>query len=137
MTKRPGNGKQLAEENIDALVALLARYRESGTPLPRYNGELNRTKVAAECGFERQVFRTNARCAALITAADEEDREQHLNRLEQAELKREEKGKIDQDRAELEAENLRLMAENASLKLELERFRRLEVLMAETGKLSS
>ena len=42
---------------------------------------------------------------------------------------------MDRDRAELESQNLRLMAENASLKVDLERFRRLERLMADTGRL--
>jgi len=131
------SGQQVAEENVDALVEILSRYKESGQPLPRYNGELNRSKLAAECGFDRQVFRTNPRCAALVDAADEEDRERHLNQLEQAELRREEKGKVDEDRAALESDNLRLRAENASLKIELERFRRLELLMTATGKLPS
>ena len=127
------SGREVAEENVQALVAVLAAYADK--PLPRYNGELNRSKLAEECRFDRKVFQTNPRCAQLLRDAEEGDRTRHLDQLAQAELAHEDKAKVDADRAALEAQNLRLMAENASLRLELERFRRLERLMASTGKL--
>jgi hypothetical protein len=136
MAKGTGkSGVTVAEEHVQSLIAVLERYRER--PLPRSGVELNKSAIARECGFDRKVFQTNPRCADLLDRAEREDRERHLNRMDQAELRREEAAKTDKDRAELEAQNLRLMAENASLRLDLERFRRLERLMAETGKLPS
>lgn len=131
------NGQQVAQEHVQTLIAVLSRYEDSGTPLPRYGVELNQSRLASECGFDRKVFRNNPRCAELLDAADQKDRERNLNQLDQAELRREEKSKTDQGRVALEAENLRLLAEIAALRNELERFRRLERLMAQTGKLPS
>jgi hypothetical protein len=129
------SGQQVAEENVQALIALLTSYEEAGRPLPRYGPELNQSQIAKECGFDRKVFRNNPRCVELLRQAEEVDRTRYLDQLHQAEIKREEKAKVDQDRAELEAQNLRLMAENASLKRELAHLRRLEALMTQTGKL--
>jgi hypothetical protein len=134
MLRQAKSGPQIAEEHVQSLIAVLASF--GGKPLPRYQNELNRTAIAKLCGFDRKVFQTNPRCAELIASADADDRKCHLDALAQAELGREDKARVDQDRAELEALNLRLMAENASLKVELERFRRLERLMAESGKLA-
>lgn len=135
MPHLPGkNGPQLAEENLQSLIAVLHRYETA--PLPRYHGELNRSAIAQECGFDRKVFQTNPRCAQLLAEAEEADRRRHLNEFAQAELRREDKSKVDKDRADLEAQNLRLMAENASLLAELGRLRRLERIMTDTGRLS-
>jgi hypothetical protein len=127
------NGIALAQENVDALIEYLEAQR--GHPLPRYGIELNRSAIAKACGFDRKVFQTNPRCASLLDDADAADRKANLTRLEQAEVAREQKAKVDADRSELEAQNLRLMAENASLRREVDRWRRLNAVMAETGKL--
>ena len=81
------------------------------------------------------MFQTNPRAAELLREAEAGDRVRHLDHVARAELAREDKAKVDGDRAALEAQNLRLMAENASLHAELERFRRLERIMAATGRL--
>lgn len=127
------NGQQIAEEHVQTLIAVLVSLE--GSSLPRMHGELNRTAIAKLCGFDRKVFHTNPRCAQLLAEAEEADRRRHLNEFAQAELRREDKSKVDKDRADLEAQNLRLMAENASLLTELGRLRRLERIMTETGKL--
>ncbi|MDH6264546.1 MULTISPECIES: hypothetical protein [Pseudomonadota] len=134
MAKGTGkSGIELAQENVDGLIEYLEGRR--GQPLPRYGVELNRSAIAKACGFDRKVFQTNPRCARILDEADAADRKVNLTRLEQAEAVREQKGKVDADRAELEAQNLRLMAENASLRRETERWRRMNALMTETGKL--
>lgn len=127
------SGVEVAQENVDALIEYLDQQK--GKPLPRYGVELNRSAIAKSCGFDRKVFQTNPRCARLLEEADVADRKAHLTRLEQAEATRELKAKIDDDRAELEAQNLRLMAQNASLQRENERWRRLNALMTLTGRL--
>jgi hypothetical protein len=134
MAKGTGkSGIELAQENVDALIDYLESQR--GKPLPRYGVELNRSTIAKACGFDRKVFQTNPRCLRILDEADAADRKANLTRLEQAEAVREQKAKVDADRADLEAQNLRLMAENASLRRELERWRHLNAIMSETGRL--
>ena len=133
MRHEPGrNGPQIAEEHVQTLVAVLQSFGNG--PLPRYHGELNRSALAALCGFDRKIFQTNPRCAALLASAEKDDRRQ-LDALTQAELGRADKEKIDRRTNDLETQNLRLLAENASLKVDLERLRRLEQLMVTTGRL--
>ena len=127
------NGQQVAEEHVQALVEVLSGFGDA--PLPRYHGELNRSTIAEMAGFDRKVFQTNPRCAHLLEEADRADRERHLNALTRAELVREDKSRVDRDRAALEAQNLRLNTELASMRTELDRLRRLERVMCATGKL--
>jgi hypothetical protein len=129
------SGTEVAQEHVDTLISYLERQR--GRPLPRYGVELNRSAIAKECHFDRKVFQTNPRCGRLLEEADLADRKLYLTRLEEAEALRDEKAKIDRDRAALESENLKLMAENASLRQDLARFTRLSALIAETGKVPS
>ncbi|HVI90618.1 MAG TPA: hypothetical protein VM659_20125 [Dongiaceae bacterium] len=128
------SGQQIAEEHVETLLAYIEGIEERREPLPRRAGELNRSEIARACGFDRNVLRTNPRCKALIDEADEKDRKANYDQLHQAEMRREEKSKTDRDRSALEEQNLRLMAENASLRREVERLRRVEDLMLHTGK---
>jgi len=127
------NGAMIAQEHVDALVEYLEAMR--GRPLPRRGAELNKTLVARACGFDRQVFRTNPRCANILAKADEDDRITHLDRLAQGELKREERSASDAQMHAMEDKLLRATAENRSLKQRLERLLRLEALLVETGRL--
>lgn len=127
------SGRQVAEEHVQRLIDVLARYE--GKPLPRFYGEINRSALAAECKFDRKVFSTNPRCADLLQQAEKEDRKIHLQALDQAELAREEQSKTDKDRSALEARLLLLEAENSRLRAELRRFQAIEMVMAATGKL--
>lgn len=130
---RGKSGVEVAQEHVDALIEYLERYRDE--PLPRHGVDLNKSVIAKECGFDRQVFRSNPRCAEILRSADEKDREANLSRLEQAEAAREQKARSDSDQLALEEQNLRLLAENAALRRELERLKRLSAVMAETGRL--
>ena len=127
------SGVEIAQEHVDALIEYLERHKEE--PLPRYGVDLNKSIIAKDCGFDRQVFRTNSRCAEILRAADDQDRRVNLTRLEQAEAVREQKVRTDADQRALEEENLCLLAENASLRRELDRLKRLSAVMAETGRL--
>lgn len=127
------SGQQVAEEHVQALVEVLSGFGD--TALPRYHGELNRSTIASMAGFDRKVFQTNPRCARIMEEADQADRERHLNALTRAELDREAKARVDHDRSALEAQNLRLMTEMASMRTEFERLKRLERVMCATGKL--
>ncbi|MCM2500081.1 hypothetical protein [Neorhizobium galegae] len=133
MTRLRKSGIQVAQEHVDALIDFLEAHE--GEPLPRFGLELNRTAIARECGFDRQVFRTNPRCRALIEEADTKDREQHHDRLSQAEFERERKGKSEKDRNALEDRILKLAVENRALKQELQRFRQLQEVLLRTGRI--
>jgi hypothetical protein len=127
------SGVEVAQEHVDALIDYLEQHKDQ--PLPRYGVELNKSIIAKDCGFDRQVFRTNPRCSEILRDADDQDRKENMSRLEQAEAAREEKAKSNNDQHALEEQNLRLLAENASLRRELERLTRLSAMMAETGRL--
>lgn len=127
------SGVEIAQEHVDALLEYLENLGDN--PLPRYGVDLNKSVIAKECGFDRQVFRTNPRCAEILSGADDRDRKANLTRLEQAEADREQKAKIDGNQMALEEENLRLKAENASLRRDLDRMKRLSAVIAETGRL--
>ncbi len=127
------SGVEIAQEHVDALIEYLQQQKD--TPLPRYGVDLNKSLIAKECGFDRQVFRTNPRCAEILNSADDRDRKANLTRLEQVEADRDQKAKEDGDQMALEEENLRLKAENASLRRDLDRMKRLSAVIAETGRL--
>ena len=127
------SGVEVAQEHVDALIEYLEQHKDE--PLPRYGVDLNKSLIAKECGFDRQVFRTNPRCAEILGKADDRDRGANLTRLEQAEADREQKAKVDGNQMALEEENLRLKAENASLRRDLDRMKRLSAVIAETGRL--
>ncbi|WP_234842838.1 hypothetical protein [Sinorhizobium meliloti] len=78
------SGVEIAQEHVDALIEYLERHKDE--PLPRYGVDLNKSIIAKECGFDRQVFRTNPRCAEILRDADDRDRKANLSRLEQAKL---------------------------------------------------
>ncbi|MDX0298014.1 hypothetical protein GOC49_04725 [Sinorhizobium meliloti] len=127
------SGVEVAQENVDALIEYLERHKDD--PLPRYGVDLNKSLIAKECGFDRKVFQTNPRCAEILSNADDRDRKANLTRLKQAEADREQKAKVDGNQMALEEENLRLKAENASLRRDLDRMKRLSAVIAETGRL--
>lgn len=133
MSRLRKSGIQIAQEHVDALIDFLEAH--SNEPLPRFGLELNKTTIARECGFDRQVFRTNPRCRALIEEADRKDRAQHHDRLTQAEFERERKGQSDKDRHALEERILKLAVENRALKQELQRFRQLQEVLLRTGRI--
>lgn len=135
MSRLRKSGIQIAQEHVDALIDFLEAH--ANEPLPRFGLELNKTAIARECGFDRQVFRTNPRCRALIEEADTKDREQHHDRLTQAEFERERKGQSDKDRHALEERILKLAVENRALKQELQRFRQLQDVLLRTGRIST
>lgn len=135
MAKGSGkSGVEVAQEHVDALIEYLEQHNDQ--PLPRYGGvELNKSAIAKACGFDRQLFRSNPRCAEILSNADDRDRKSNLTRLEQAEADREQKAKVDGNQRALEEENLRLKAENSSLRRDLDRMKRLSAVIAETGRL--
>ena len=131
-----GSGKSgvaVAEEHFQALRAYLQANK--GVPLPRTGAELNKSAIARACGFDRQVFRTNPRCAQLLAAADGADPKNGETAFSKAQEARETIAKSDREMLALEEQNVRLMVENAALRRELDRYRQLSAMIAQTGRL--
>lgn len=127
------SGRQLAADYAQRLEAFLRGSRRR--PLPRFNGALNRSAIAAACGLDRKVFQTNPRCVRLLEQADRDDQQRFPDTMARAEALRERRAVEDGARYDLEAKLLRLAAENASLRAELARLRQLERLMLNEGRL--
>jgi hypothetical protein len=68
------NGQQKGEENVKNLERYLETLRRSGKRLPTYRGDLNKSTVAEILGFDRGVWRDNAKALAILekAAADPE-----------------------------------------------------------------
>lgn len=128
-------GREKGEEHAAALRHFLDEMKAKDEPLPRRGAALNTSAIARSLGINRQVLYQNPKCKALLEECDRADQERFLSKLDQAAIARENKDKVDKERSELEADNLALRAKIASMTTELERLRRLETLMTETGKL--
>ena len=57
------SGKQVGDQNVENLRAYLEKNEGK---LPMYNGRLNKSRIAKEAGFDRQVFEDNAAALALL-----------------------------------------------------------------------
>jgi hypothetical protein len=62
------NGRELAKENALRLEAWLAAHADAVPRLP--NGRVNQSRLAAEAGLDRQVFRNNPTCRATLQALE-------------------------------------------------------------------
>ncbi len=129
------SGAAIGADNLEALRRYLEGLEEDGHPLPRRANEPNRTAIAKACGFDRQVLYQNPGARDLLDEYEIEDRKRHLDKLQQAEIQRESRSKVDKERSDLERRVLELEAENARLRSELERFAAIERLMTTSGRL--
>lgn len=127
------SGQQVARDHAETLARVLNNY--SNRLLPRVRGRLNLSQMAAECGFDRKVFKTNPACQMLLERADAVDRQQQPSQFDEAEVERENISKERKEVAALEAEILTLRLELSSLREELRRYRLIESLMLESGRL--
>jgi hypothetical protein len=64
--------QQISEDNYRRLEAYIQRLREADIKLPSRGGKVNKTAVAAACGFNRSTFVQNRRFETLINAAVQE-----------------------------------------------------------------
>jgi hypothetical protein len=134
MAKGSGkSGTQIADEHVQVVIAVLERYKHK--PLPRIGAELNKSALARECGIRREVFRDNPRCRLLLDDHERIDRQSFLNKLDEAACIREEKSKTETCISLLEAQVLRLSIEKAQLEQDLQRYRKRDAFMANTGKM--
>ena len=138
MTPSPGrhagtvSGPARGAANLERIRAAVARLVDAG-PAERVGGRVNRQWFGREAGVDPQCLRRgrNPGCADAFEAYDAADRERWTARRLGPEPKPA-AAPADDRREDL---ILELRAENARLKAELERFRALRRLMAETGRM--
>jgi hypothetical protein len=139
MLKAP-RGELGGLENAKRFRSYVDSLRAEGRGLPARNGGPNLSAIAKACGFDRGVFYANEEAKLLLDEAWVElgladGRVEPSTAYEAARLKEESKSRGDSRSNSLEQEVLRLRAENAQLKVEIARFKAIQMLMAETGRM--
>lgn len=69
------SGKQVGDQNVAKLAAWLEANKEK---LPLFNGRLNKSRIAKEAGFDRQVFEDNPAARALLAQYGDAARQPRL-----------------------------------------------------------
>lgn len=132
------SGRDIAAQYVSQLQAACERLWQSGEPLPRLpTGEVNKSAVAAVCGFPRRVFATNPSALEKLNEWDARDRERHasMSDFDKARRVRERTSRSDEYTRKLERRVLELEAEVAGLRRQCARLATIEQLMIRTGKL--
>lgn len=127
------SGQEIGLEHANAVDAYLQDLWERQEPLPRRAGRPNLTRIAAACGFDRGVFYSNQAASDLLAEHEKKDRIRFYDRLEQAELQREQGDSSDKQSQALARRIVELEATVQSQAHDLQRLRRLERLMLSEG----
>ncbi|MHB8354293.1 MAG: VPA1267 family protein [Burkholderiales bacterium] len=139
------SGRQKGEENVTRFISWMtsksdAEFRDMAT-----RGQLSRQEIARECDFARSVLIQNPRIRELLRAQEDELRSRGVlpPRVESPKSDPDLPASqpsthtmADQQRLKrLEAENAALRAEITKLRADLNRYRILDAILAETGRL--
>lgn len=138
------NGQQRGEDNLVTFLSWIASKTDFEFREMTVRGQLSRQEISRECGFTRSVFAQNPRIKDALKTLEDELRARDVlpvlaessepdgsppvpqldgrERLDQQRLKR------------LESENASLRAELTKLRTDLEHYRRLDAILAETGR---
>ena len=136
------NGQQRSEQNVAAFLTWMAGKTDGDFRDMASRGQLSRKEIAVECDFAKSVLLQNPRVRDALRALESGLRERGVlpapadaggapaarldgghDALDRARLKR------------LESENAALRAELTGLRCELERYRLMEGVLRETGRL--
>ncbi|WP_028216705.1 VPA1267 family protein [Paraburkholderia oxyphila] len=139
------SGQQRGEENLATFLSWMASKTDADFREMTTRGQLSRQEISRECGFARSVIAQNPRVKDALRELENGLRKRgvlpvaaetaeptatlpslatiHRAAADQAHLKR------------LESENAALRAEITKLRANLEHFRLMESLLAETGRL--
>jgi hypothetical protein len=143
------NGRQIGEENVQRLRDYLDNLKAKGGRLPSRSGKPDKSAVARECGFNRQVFYPNGNPAAIELfnqAVIEIGLEEESSRLPSGTTGREEalekradsegrRSRHLEDRLQIcEAENLELRRRVQDLEEALRRYRLMEEVLTTNGR---
>ena len=128
-------GAGRGSENLARLTTAIARLLEAG-PANRVAGQLNRQWLGREANIDPQCLKRsrNPKCADAFEAYDTADRARWSGGLEARRLDAERKAVTREADDRNENLILELRAENARLRSELDGFRALRSLLAETGR---
>jgi len=139
------SGQQRSEENLATFLSWMASKTDADFREMTARGQLSRQEISRECGFARSVFAQNPRVKGALRELEDGLRERGVlpAAADPAELPAlpppqatSGRGVADQARLKrLESENAALRAEITKLRDDLEHFRLMESLLAETGRL--
>lgn len=133
-------GELGGQENAKRLRTYIDVLRADRRGVPARGDGPNLSAIAKACGFDRGVFYSNEEVKLLLNEAWEElgldnGRPEPTTAYEAARLKDEAKSRGDSRVSGLEQEVLLLRAENAQLKAEHAKYKALQRLMIETGRM--
>lgn len=141
------NGQQVAEQNLASFLAWVTSMRDNDFREYVYRGKLNRSEIAAECGFGKSALLQNPSIRRSLEALEERLRAAGVlpPLVVSPQLTNEDPPIRDRDARQrrqdgqrlnsLEQDNAALRAELAQAKAMLERYKLLASFMEETGRL--
>jgi len=140
------SGQQRSEENLASFLSWMASKTDVDFREMTTRGQLSRLEISRECGFARSVFAQNPRVKDALRVLEADLRERGVlpavaaEHTEPAALPAPQAASVravaDQVRLKrLESENAALRAEITKLRGDLEHYRLMESLLAETGRL--
>lgn len=142
------NGQQVAEQNLASFLAWVTSMRDNDFREYVYRGKLNRSEIAAECGFGKSALLQNPSIRRSLEALEERLRaagvlpplvvSPQLTTNEDPPIRDRDARQRRQDGQRLnslEQDNAALRAELAQAKAMLERYKLLASFMEETGRL--
>lgn len=139
------SGQQRSAENHAAILSWVASKTDNEFREMTVRGQLSRQEISRECGFARSVFVQNPRVKEVLKTLEAELRGRGVlpSLAEPADVDaplppqaNANRGALDQTRLKrLESENASLRAELTKLRSDLERYRLMDSVLAETGRL--
>lgn len=141
------NGQQVAEQNLASFLAWVTSKRDNEFREYVHRGKLNRSEIAAECGFGKSALLQNPSIRRSLEALEERLRAARVlpPLVVSPQLTHEDPPIRDRDARQrrqdsqrlnsLEQDNAALRAELAHAKAMLERYKLLASFMEETGRL--
>lgn len=138
------SGQQIAEQNLSAFLAWASSRSDDDFREYVHRGKLNRSEIAAECGFGKSALGQNPAIKSALEALEGSLRERGIlppltedpadaeppMRDREAKQRRQDGQRLNS----LEQENAALRAELAQAKAMLERYKLLASFMEETGR---
>ena len=139
------SGQQRSEENISAFLSWVASKTDSDFRDLAVRGQLSRQEIARECGFARSVLIQNPRVKEALHTLEGDLRQRDIlpaatqspqHDSPPTPQPNQARTVADQQRLKrLEAENASLRAEVEQLRSEVDHYRIMESILAETGRL--
>lgn len=129
-------GLEGGEQNVVKLRSYIAGLKESGRKLPSRAGDVNRSKIASACGFNRSVLYDNEAAIEVLDQAKQDiGLEGAKAKVTSAvQLSKKEDKSQDRELHRLQLLNSTLLAENQQLRQRLREYEHIEERMIQTGR---